>query len=270
MSKLIGYGALGAVVALAALASGYFAVRPTITEVAPPEVVEAESAAVDRGEVEQIVRDYLLKNPEILSEVQVALEEKQKEAQRLASLATIKTSKDLIYNAASDGVFGNRNGKTTIVEFYDYNCGFCKRALPDMQALTAADPDLRFVLKELPILGPDSQKAHVVAQAFKHLLPEKYPEFHTRLLGSEGRASEETAILVAIALGADEAKLREEMKNPEIQKGFDATFDLANKLAITGTPSYVVGDEVVFGALGEDVLREKIAAARATCQTAAC
>ena len=209
------------------------------------------------------MRDYLLKNPEILMEVQTALEDKQKETQRLASLSTIQTSKDLIYAAASDGVVGNPNGKTTIVEFYDYNCGFCKRAITDMQEMTKADPELRFVLKELPILGPDSQKAHVVAQAFKHLMPEKYPEFHTRLLGGEVRATEETAMLVATALGADEAKLREEMKNPEIQKGFQATYELAEKLSITGTPSYVVGDEVVFGALGQQVLTEKVAAARA-------
>ena len=109
-----------------------------------------------------------------------------------------------------------------------------------------------------------------MAQAFKHLMPEKYAEFHTRLLGGSTRATEETAILVATTLGADETKLREEMKNPEIQKTFAQTFELADKLSITGTPSYVVGDEVVFGALGLNVLQEKIAAARSACQTAAC
>lgn len=266
MSKAVLWSAAGALVGAVALAGGYWAARPAIAEVASPGL--AQNA--DRQQVEEIVRDYLLKNPELLIEVQTALEDKQKEAQRQASLATIKSAKEVIFNAATDGIMGNPNGKTTIVEFYDYNCGFCKRALPDMQALTAADPDLRFVLKELPILGPDSQKAHVVAQAFKHLMPEKYPEFHLRLLGGEARATEETAILVATSLGADEGKLREEMKNPVIQQAFDATYELANKLAITGTPSYVVGDEVVFGALGQQVLQEKIAAARAACQTAAC
>ena len=108
-------------------------------------------------------------------------------------------------------------GKVTIVEFYDYNCAYCRHAIQDMRNLTAADPDLRFVLKEFPILGPDSQKAHVVSMAFHKLMPEKYGEFHNRLLGGQGRAGEASAIKVALSLGADEARLREVMKDPAIQ-----------------------------------------------------
>ena len=110
--------------------------------------------------------------------MQEALDAKQKEEQRIAQLGVIKDAKDEIFNSAYDGVVGNPNGKVTIVEFFDYNCGFCKRAIEDMQALTAADPDLRFVLKEFPILGPDSQKASVVSMAFHKMMPEKYGEFH--------------------------------------------------------------------------------------------
>ena len=106
--------------------------------------------------------------------------------------------------------------------------------------------------------------------AFHTLMPEKYGEFHNQLLGGQGRASEATAIKIAVSLGADEAKLREEMKDPAITETFDKTYDLANKLAITGTPSYVVGNEVVFGALGQEVLAEKIAVVKAACATAAC
>ena len=123
-------------------------------------------------------------------------------------------AKDKIYKSAHDGIVGNPNGKVTIVEFFDYNCGYCKRAIEDMQAMTAADPDLRFVLKEFPILGPDSQKASVVSMAFHNLMPEKYGEFHNQLLGGHGRAGEATAIKIAVSLGADEAKLREAMKDP--------------------------------------------------------
>lgn len=273
MYKTILWGAVGALVSVSAMAGGIYAAKPLPVDIAAqPQLIQIAGAQpeLDKAAIEEIVRNYLLKNPEILLEVQTALEEKQKEAQRVASLETIRNAKDMIYNAAADAVVGNPNGKTTIVEFYDYNCGFCKRAMADMQELTAADPDLRFVLKEFPILGPDSQKAHVVAQAFHMLMPEKYPEFHNRLLGGEARATEETAILVAASLGADEAELREKMKDPKITEAFQQSFELANKLAITGTPSYVIGDEVVFGALGKDVLTEKIAAARASCQTAAC
>jgi protein-disulfide isomerase len=264
----------GAVAGFAMLAVGFAAgnVVPASAESAPAALdmmkvaatnADATSGKLDRTEVEAIVRDYLLKNPEILLEVQDALEAKQKEEQKLASEGVIKNQKDEIFNSAYDGIVGNPNGKVTIVEFYDYNCGFCKRAIEDMQALTKADSDLRFVLKEFPILGPDSQKASVVSMAFHKMMPEKYREFHTALLGGEGRATEAKAIKIAMSLGADEAKLREHMKDPDIPDAISKTYDLANKLTITGTPSYVVGNEVIFGALGQQVLADKIAAAKA-------
>ena len=246
---------LGTAGALAILAVSLFAGRPG------PAL--AQETPMDRKQVETIVRDYLLANPELLLEVQEALEAKQKEAQRLASLGVIKEAKAEIFNSEFDGVVGNPNGKVTVVEFYDYNCGYCKRAIEDMHALIKADPDLRFVLKEFPILGPDSQKAHVVSMAFRKMMPEKYREFHDQLLGGQGRAGEASAIKIALTLGADEKKLREEMQDPAIAEAFARTYELANKLAITGTPSYVVGNEVVFGALGQEVLAEKIEAAKA-------
>lgn len=270
MNKSILLGATGVAVAFAMLAFGYTAgnIQPARAEETPPAAAIAPAAPVGKAEVEKIVRDYLLANPEILEEMQAALDAKQKQEQRVAQVETIQSNSQEIFNASYDGVVGNPKGKVSIVEFYDYNCGFCKRALEDMQALTDEDPDLRFVLKEFPILGPDSQKAHTVASAFQRLMPEKFGEFHDQLLGGEGRAGEASAIKIALSLGADEAKLREEMKNPEIQENFAKTYELANQLSITGTPSYVVGDEVVFGALGKDVLIEKIAAARAACTAA--
>lgn len=270
MRSLIGWGVGGTAVALAMLAGGYQLGRMGVDAPSSPAAAQADAPVRDRQDIERVVRDYLVANPEIIVEMQAALEAKETESKRLAALDAIKASGDDIFRSPADAVVGNPNGKTTIVEFYDYNCGFCKRALDDMQALVQADPDLRFVLKELPILGPDSQKAHVVSQAFHRLMPEKYAEFHRQLLGAESRATEETAIQLAVSLGADEAALRAEMGKPEIIAAFQKTFELADKLAITGTPSYVVGDEVVFGAMGQQVLTEKIATARAQCQTAAC
>jgi protein-disulfide isomerase len=254
--------ALLGTIAAAACAALAFAFAAGGLQSANAETTTA-TTKVDRAEIEGIVRDYLLKNPEVLLEAQEALETKQKEEQKMAHLGVIKDAKDEIFNSPFDGIVGNPQGKVTIVEFYDYNCGYCKRAMEDMQALTKADPDLRFVLKEFPILGPDSQKASVVSMAFHRLMPEKYGEFHNALLGGQGRATEAGAIKVALSLGADEAKLREGMKDPTIIEAFSKTYDLANKLAITGTPSYVIGNEVVFGALGQEVLAEKIAAAKA-------
>ena len=218
--------------------------------------------ALTRPQIEGIVRDYLLANPEILLEVQSALEAKMKAEQTAASQQAIADSADQIFHQTGDGFIGNPDGDVTIVEFFDYNCGYCKRALSDMEALVANDKNLRFVLKEFPILGPDSQAAHVVSKAFQKLVPEKYGEFHRRLLGGQERANEETAIRIARDLGADEAALREAMKDPAIAAGFSETYDLATRLQISGTPSYVVGQEVVYGAMGADHLTEKIAAAR--------
>ena len=266
MSKAIWLGATGLAVAAGMLVVGYVAGRPEAAiakDTSQAVALASATTSVDRVEIENIIRDYLVKNPELLLDMQQALETKQREEQRVASLEVIEAAKDEIFNAAYDGVVGNPEGKTTIVEFYDYNCGYCKRAQEDMLALTAADPDLRFVLKEFPILGPDSTKAHVVSMAFRTLMPEKYGDFHNQLLGGQGRATEAAAIKVALALGADEAKLREEMKNPAINEAFEKTYELANRLAITGTPSYVIGNEVVFGALGQEVLAQKIAETRA-------
>ncbi|KQZ13202.1 disulfide bond formation protein DsbA [Mesorhizobium sp. Root554] len=272
MIRAILLGTTGLAVALVMLGAGFAAGNAPVAQAQAagaeetPAVVQMAAAetptTVDRKEVEGIVRDYLLKNPEIMLEVQGALEAKQQEEQRLAHLGVIDDNKDEIFNSAFDGIVGNRDGKVTIVEFYDYNCGFCKRAIDDMQALTKADPELRFVLKEFPILGPDSQKASVVSMAFHKLMPEKYGEFHNALLGGQGRATEEAAVKIALSLGADEAKLREHMQDPDIPAAFAKTYELANKLAITGTPSYVVGNEVIFGALGKEVLAEKIEAAK--------
>ncbi|MFN3766401.1 MAG: DsbA family protein [Aliihoeflea sp.] len=259
MNALIPAAALGAVVALGMGAAGYVAGSSQ----APDAVAPAASSAPDRAAVEAIVRDYLVTNPEIMIEVQQALEARQAETQRVAQTEIIRSAESQIFNASYDGIIGNPDGDVTIVEFFDYNCGYCKRALSDMEALVEQDTNLRFVLKEFPILGPDSQRAHVVSMAFRNLQPENYAAFHRDLLASEARVTEDEAILAAVSHGADEAALRQEMQNPDIIAAFQETYALADQLSITGTPSYVVGGEVVFGAMGQEVLAQKIEEVRA-------
>ncbi|MCO6385948.1 DsbA family protein [Aliihoeflea sp. 40Bstr573] len=259
MNALIPAAVFGAVVALGMGAAGYVAGSSQ----APDAVAPAASSAPDRAAVEAIVRDYLVTNPEIMIEVQQALEARQAETQRVAQTEIIRSAESQIFNASYDGIIGNPDGDVTIVEFFDYNCGYCKRALSDMEALVEQDTNLRFVLKEFPILGPDSQRAHVVSMAFRNLLPENYAAFHRDLLASEARVTEDEAILAAVSHGADEAALRQEMQNPDIIAAFQETYALADQLSITGTPSYVVGGEVVFGAMGQEVLAQKIEEVRA-------
>jgi len=232
----------------------------------------APAAALDEKEKEEIgafIREYLIANPEILFEVQDALEAKQREQQREQSRLAIATSGDALFHSPDDVVMGNPNGSVTIVEFFDYNCGFCKRALRDMEQIIASDPDVRFVLKEFPILGEDSVDAHRVSAAVTRVAPDHYEAFHLELLGGSGRATEARAIDIAVSLGIDEAQLRDTMDDPAIMESFRQTYLLADSLGITGTPSYVIGDEAVFGAVGFTPLSEKVANLR-TCDSTVC
>ena len=224
----------------------------------------------EKAEIGTIVREYLLANPEVMLEVQQALEAKQQAEEDQRRRDIITSSADALTRNAADPVLGNPAGDVTVVEFFDYNCGFCRRAYADMNAVIESDPNVRFVLKEFPILGPDSQAAHTVAIAFNRLKPESYGSFHSRLMASEGRVDEALAISVAVDLGVTEDALRAEMQNPAITASVEATYALADGLGITGTPSYVVGNEMVSGALGSDVLREKLAAARECAATKSC
>jgi len=261
-------GTLGLVISLGMLAAGYLA--GTGVPSAPAPRVTTQHDGIDRTEVERIVHDYLVTNPDILIEVQAALETRHAEQQQAALLDALRAESRIIYDSEHDGLIGNPDARVSIVEFFDYNCTYCRRALGDMEKLVQDNPDLRFIMKEFPILGPDSQQAHIVSMAFRLLAPEKYAEFHTRLLGSQGRATEASAIRVATSLGIEEAALREAMKDPAITAGFEQTFDLASKLSINGTPAYIIGEEIVSGALGHAALGEKVAAAREACATASC
>lgn len=260
MKKSVSIALAGGIAALAISVS-----LPSVTAASAQEASSASS--LDRPEVEKIVRDYLLKNPELLLEMQSALETKQAAEAQAEVKQVLAANQNALYDEKHDAVFGNPDGDVTVYEFFDYNCGYCKRALPDMQAILKNDPNVRFVMKEFPILGPDSVHAHIVAQAFKALLPEKYAEFHSVLLGAQERATEDSAIADAVKLGADEKVLREKMKDPAITGAFQATYQLATQLNITGTPSYIIGNELVPGAVGADGLIEKIAAAREATKT---
>lgn len=253
-----------------ALAGGIaaLAISVSLSSVTVASAQQASSASsLDRTEVEKIVRDYLLKNPDLLLEMQSALETKQAAEAQAQVKQVLAANQNALYDEKHDAVFGNPDGDVTVYEFFDYNCGYCKRALPDMQAILKNDPNVRFVMKEFPILGPDSVHAHIVAQAFKALMPEKYAEFHNVLLGAQERATEDSAIADAVKLGADEKALREKIKDPAITGAFQATYQLATQLNITGTPSYIIGNELVPGAIGADGLIEKIAEARAAAKT---
>jgi protein-disulfide isomerase len=222
-----------------------------------------------KKEMGEFIRDYLIQNPEVLIEAQNALESKQ-QAQRVdRSTKAVAENKEQIFSSPADISLGNPKGDVTVVEFFDYNCGYCKQALGDMDDILANDKNVRFILKEFPILGPDSIAAHRVANAVRLLAPAKYQQFHRTLLGGQDHASEKTAIAVAVSMGIDETAIRNSMVKEPNDDLVRQAYQLANSIGITGTPTYVVGDEAVFGAVGRDTIREKVANVR-SCGKATC
>jgi protein-disulfide isomerase len=212
----------------------------------------------DKPAIEKIVRDYLLSNPEIILEVQQALQTKQEtEAKERAAIALTQNS-DVIFNSKNQGVIGNKSGDVTVVEFFDYNCGFCQRAMNDMNVLLKGDNNLKFVMKELPILSAGSVEASRISTAVYRLYPDQYERFHNDLLGLDGPKDGARALEIAGLMGFDMDKLEAEAAKNDVLDAFREANDLATSLGMNGTPSYVIGDEVIFGALGVDVLRGKI------------
>ncbi|HCL64219.1 MAG TPA: disulfide bond formation protein DsbA [Rhizobium sp.] len=237
----------------------------------PVSLPTAVNALDDQQKKEfgEFIKEYLLANPEIMLDVQDALEKKQNDARLKQASAAVEENKDALFSSKHDISLGNPNGDVTIVEFFDYNCGYCKRALTDMEEILSKDKNVRFVLKEFPILGPESLAAHKVSDAFRKIAPEKYGEFHRALLGAEGRASEDSAIAVATSLGVTEADIRKMMADNPNDEAVKEAYQLATSLGITGTPSYIVGNEAVFGAIGSESIEQKVANVR-TCGQTAC
>jgi protein-disulfide isomerase len=217
-----------------------------------------------RGEIEKIIKEYLLKHPEVLQEAMAELEKRQAVAEAEKARVAVKTHADAIFNSPRQVTLGNPQGDVTFVEFFDYNCGYCKRALDDMNALMAKDPKLKVVLKEFPVLGPSSTEAAKVAVAVRmqDKTGKKYLEFHQKLLTGRGQVDRARALAVAKEIGLDMARLEKDLKSDEIDATLAESLKLAEALGLNGTPSYVIGNDIVIGAVGLAKLGEKIQAAR--------
>jgi protein-disulfide isomerase len=230
-----------------------------------PRTASAQSFTdTQRGDIETIVRNYLLAHPEVLEEAMAELSKRQAAADAVKHEATIATNADAIFNSPRGVVLGNKDGDVTFVEFFDYNCGYCKRAMSDMLDLMKNDSKLKVVLKEFPVLSQGSVEAAQVAVAVRMQDPtgKKYLDFHQKLLGGRGPADKARALAVAKDVGLDMAKLEKDMASPEAKATIAENFKLAEDMGMNGTPSYVIGKQVVIGAVGLDGLKEKISQAR--------
>jgi protein-disulfide isomerase len=212
-----------------------------------------------KSEIQSIIKNYLLENPEVLRDAINELELRQRNAEAVQREKIVGNSAGPLYVSEHQTVIGNPNGKVTLIEFFDYNCGYCKKALDDLAKLMKENPDLRVVLKDLPILSPGSLEAAQIAAAVRNQFKgDKYWEFHQKLLSSRGQVGKAQALAVAKELGADMDKLNKDAASPNIQQGFEETEELAKSLMMNGTPSYVIGEEVVIGAVGYGELKAKI------------
>jgi protein-disulfide isomerase len=223
--------------------------------------------------IQQIIRDYLVNNPEILQRILVDALKKQQPSIADTAAPTppaadkarlVRSNAAALFNSPHQVTLGNPEGDVTLVEFFDYSCGFCKRALGDKIELLKSDPKLRIVLKEYPILGPNSLEAARIGVAVRMQDPagSRYLEFHKALLGDRMPPTRERVLAAARDAGIDMARLDQDLASDEVGTSLDENTRLARALGINGTPSYVVGEQVVIGAVGLDVLRSRIHAAR--------
>ena len=249
---LVGAGALVAAVA------AWFLLAPPLAG-AP----EARADEMSQEEFEARVRDYLLANPEVILEAVQRLQEREEAAQAAAAQQAITDRADEILSDPDSPVGGNPDGDVTLVEFFDYNCTYCRRVAPVMAEAVAADPALRVVYKEFPILGEGSVFAARAALAAHRQGEDRYQAFHAAMMEFPGQIVEQTVIAVAEEVGLDVEQLRSDMEDPAIQAMIDRNYDLAQALGINGTPGFVIGDTVVPGAIDLGAMQQAIADARA-------
>jgi protein-disulfide isomerase len=213
-----------------------------------------------KQEMGDFVRSYLLEHPEILREMADKLEQKDQQEEQIARTEGLAKQKDVIFRHDGDAVIGNPEGDVTIVEFMDYNCGWCKRSVGEVQALVEKDKNLRIVLKEFPIFGQHSEFAAKAALA--SIRQGKYWPFHQAMFAHEGQVTDEVVLQIAESQGLDVAKLTEDMKDQKILDTISTNYDLAKALKLNGTPAFIVDDKVFPGYLPLDQLEAAIAEVR--------
>ncbi len=219
---------------------------------AAPGVVDAPGAGSSAGaamgeeQVVEIVRNYLTEHPEILVEMTTELDKRQQEEQSAQQEKAISSNADALFRSDKSFTAGNPDGDVTVVEFFDYNCGFCRRAVPDVLKLIDNDDKVKLVFKELPIFGEESEDAAKGALAAKK--QGKYFEMHQKLFTDSGKANKEKVLRIANEIGLDVPQLEADMESEEVQAALDEARDLAQALGLQGTPLYLIGDRTIPGA----------------------
>ena len=251
------YGWLARTLLLAALA-GWFLLNPSIPGAQRPAFAAGE---MSQDQFDQRIHDYILAHPEVLVQALQSLDERQREAEAAQAKQVLASRADDIFRDKQSPVGGNAQGDVTLVEFFDYNCPYCRQMAPIMEQAVADDPQLKIVYKEFPILGPDSLFAAKAALAAQ--LQSKYGAFHKALFGARTRVTEAVVLKIAGEAGLDIERMKTDMQKPEIQALIYRNTELAQALRITGTPGFVAGDQIFPGAIDLSTLKKLIEQARA-------
>jgi protein-disulfide isomerase len=229
----------------------------------PVAAADKQSLSPDqRKSIEQIVREYILEHPEIITEAIQILQKRERVEAARTQAAAMAAQREEIYDHPMTPISGDPKGDVTIVEFFDYRCGFCKRSLSAMMSLMRDDPKLKFVWKEFPILGPVSRYAARAAMAARK--QDKYLEFHVAVMGARGQLTEARVLKLAAGVGVDVERLQKEMADPAIAKYLDETIQLAQALGIRGTPAFIIGGKIFPGAVGEATMKDYVATLRSS------
>lgn len=214
--------------------------------------------------IKELALEAILENPQIIEQAFRRLEQLEEERKQAQIVAILENRRDVLEDDPNAPVLGNPNGDVTIVEFFDYNCPFCRRVKPEISELMQRDQNVRLVYREWPILGPGSVYAARAALASRE--QGKYEEFHWALMSLEVRAEEPAILKTAESIGLDIEKLQEDMNSPEIESHIALSMELADGLNITGTPTFIIGKSLVPGLVQADRLTEMVDQARSEIQ----
>jgi protein-disulfide isomerase len=226
----------------------------------PPASLAADFTPDQRKAIESIIHDYLTKNPDVLLDALQAAEDKMKGDAKDKAAQALSTRRREIFEDPDTPVAGNPNGDVSLVEFFDYRCPYCKQVEPSLEALLGEDRQLRLVYKEFPVLGPESVTASKAALAARK--QGKYDAFHRAMMTIKGQINDTAVYKTAESVGVDVDRLKRDMAAPEIARALKANTELADALDIRGTPGFIVGNEIVPGAIDLASLKQLIATAR--------
>ena len=229
---------------------------------APTPALSTQMTVQQKLAFENLIREYLLRNPEVIVEAMQTLRSREKAETRNRQEKTLAHMKKDIYEDPSAPVGGNPKGDVTVVEFFDYNCGYCKKVHPTVVELLKSDGNIRYVFKEFPILGNSSVIAARIALAAWNLDKSKYSDFHTALMQTRGGLSESKILRLAQKSGYDEAMLKIAMKDPKIEASIRKNHAIAQALNITGTPAFIIGNQIIPGAISAETMKKIISEIR--------